>query len=226
MKLTRSEADMVSNILGTWDVATPVQREAGARWYAEAGILAALIADATGIPKARVVHAIAALSPRNPWRWNVFDAYAFCVARAEGRTMPSASTFGRNRDAAWRALDPAIDDPWLTSALKVRAFVAAIMGDDVAVVVDAWAARVATGQTSNGKGFSISDRQYVAIAHAYVTAANLRNVPPVTMQATTWLVAQSSGLASSRTSRHDLSYKAGTPVWLRDALGGTKPDLT
>jgi hypothetical protein len=77
---------------------------------------------------------------------------------------------------------------------------------------------VATGLTSNGKGFSISDKQYVAIAHAYVVAANLRGVHPRTIQAGTWIVAQTEGLASSRTHRHDLSYKAGTPEWLRAAL--------
>jgi hypothetical protein len=207
--------DMVANILATWDHASPVQREAGARWYPEAGKLAAMIADQTGIDTRRVVLTIAALSPRNPWRWNVFDAYSFAVARAEGRACPKATTFKRNWAAAWRALDPTVTEPRLTSALKVRAFVDAIMGDLDSVVVDTWAVRVATGgalRRVNG------DRQYRLVAHAYNVAANLRDVPPSTMQATTWLVAQTEGLATLRTGRHDLAFKAGTPAWLQAAL--------
>jgi hypothetical protein len=130
--------DMVANILDVWDRATPAQRAAGERWYSSAYDLATMIADRTGIDTRRVVMAIAALSPRNPWRWNVFDAYSFAVARAEGRTCPTATTFKRNWAAAWRALDPDTDQPWLTSALKVRAFVKAIIGDETSVVVDAW----------------------------------------------------------------------------------------
>lgn len=209
------EADMVSNILLTWDHASPVQVAAGARWYPQARELAELIAGQTGIDTRRVVLAIAALSPRNPWRWNVFDAYSFAVARAEGRACPRATTFKRNWAAAWRALDPDTDQPWLTSALKVRAFVECILGDVQAVVVDTWAVRVATGGSVNRVG---TDKQYAKVAHAYVVAGNLRGVEPSTMQAVTWLVAQTEGLATLRRGRHDLSFKAGTPEWLKAAL--------
>ncbi len=209
------DATMVANILHYWDSASPVQVEAGTRRYPEAGKLATLIAEQTGIDTRRVVLAIAALSPRNPWRWNIFDAYSFAVARAEGRTCPRATTFKRNWAAAWRALDPMTENPWLTSALKVRAFVEAIMGDDLSVVVDTWAIRVATGGSWNR---SPNDKVYASVAHAYVIAANLRSVAPTTMQAVTWLVAQSEGLATSRSGRPDLAFKAGTPEWLKAAL--------
>lgn len=209
------EADMVHNILCTWDAASPVQIAAGARWYPEAGRLAAMIAEQTGIDTRRVVLAIAALSPRNPWRWNIFDAYSFAVARAEGRACPRATTFKRNWAAAWRALDPATETPWLTSALKVRAFVEAILGDDMSVVVDTWAVRVAT---AGAKARVATDKQYRLVAHAYVLAANERGVSPATMQAVTWLVAQTEGLATLRRGRHDLAFKAGTPEWLKAAL--------
>jgi hypothetical protein len=207
--------DMVHNILAYWDSASAVQREAGARWYPEAGRLATLIAEQTGIDTRRVVLAIAALSPRNPWRWNVFDAYSFAVARAEGRVQPRATTFKRNQAAAWLALDPNTDTPWLTSAPKVRAFVEAILGDHDSVVVDTWAVRVATFGSKSRVG---SDADYAEVAHAYNIAANLRGVPPATMQAVTWLVAQSEGLATLRRGRHDLAFKAGTPDWLKEAL--------
>lgn len=208
-------ADMVANILAYWDSATPVQREAGARWYPEAGKLATLIAEQTGIDTRRVVLAIAALSPRNPWRWNVFDAYSYAVARTEGRVMPRATTFKRNQAAAWKALDPTTETPWLTSAPKVRALVEAILGDTDSVVVDTWAVRVAT---FGSKRRVATDADYAEVAHAYNVAANLRGVEPATMQAVTWLVVQSEGLATFRRGRHDLAFKTGTPDWLKEAL--------
>ena len=209
--------DMVNNILLTWDRASPVQREAGAHWYEAAHRIVLLIADETGIRQACVASALAALSPRNPWHWNVADVYAFAMARAEGRTMPTATTYTRNRLAAWRALNA--ESPWITAAPKVRSFAACVLGDHEAVVVDTWAARLATaGELSNGHGYSISRKQYRLIAAAYIDAAEQRGVMPATMQATTWLVAQAEGLASGRRSRHDLSYKSGTPEWLRAAL--------
>lgn len=154
---------------------------------------------------------VAALSPRNPWRWNVADAYAFCSARAEGRTMPKATTFKRNWDAAWRALDPNSNAVWYTSAPKVRAFVAAILGDEHSVVVDTWAVRVATG---GSKSRVANDKEYAAVAAAYVEAARCVLEPASHTQAITWLVAQSEGLATLRRGRNDLSFKAGTPMWL------------
>jgi hypothetical protein len=211
---TTSHADMVSNILGYWDSATPVQREAGARWYRQAGEIVRLISHQTGVEAERVGLCLSALSPRNPWRWNVFDCYSYAMAASEGRTMPSATTFKRNWLAGWRAItgDEAV---WLTAAPKVRAFVAAILGDESSVVVDTWAVRVATaGQESRVN----NDKAYGEVAHAYNIAANLRAVPPSTMQAVTWLVAQTEGLATHRRGRHDLSFKAGTPEFIRAAL--------
>ena len=215
-KLDHSE--MVANILAYHDAASPAQVEAGARWYGVARRIVELIAHETGVDRERIALALAALSPRNPWRWNVADAYAFTVARAEGRPMPpSATTYTRNRLAAWRALNA--ESPWSSAALKVRSFAACVLGDNDSVVVDTWAARVATaGVLSNGRGRTIGEKAYRAIAAAYVGAAEWRGVSPATMQAVTWIVAQNEGLGSSRRGRHDLSYKAGTPEWLRAAL--------
>jgi hypothetical protein len=210
---------MVANILAYHDTATPEQIEAGTAWYPLAGDIVELIADRTGIDPARVGFALSALSPRNPWRWNVADAYAFAAAKAEGRTMPSATTFRRNWLAAWRALGQD-EAPWLTAAPKVTAFVSCIMGNLNAVVVDTWAVRVATG----GKRERVAnDRQYALVALAYEAAARARGVAPAVMQAITWLVAQTEGLASHRRGRHDLAFKAGTPSFIMAALTeGTK----
>lgn len=208
-----SHEDMVANIHAYYVSATTYQLTEGRQWYKVAGRVVGAIADYTGLPRSRVAHALAALSPRNPWRWNVFDAYSFASAIAEGRTMPTATTFKRNWQAAWRALNG--EDAWTTSAPKVRNFVAAILGDGAAVVVDTWAVRVATGGALDTVR---NDADYLRIAEAYRKVASMTGELPCELQAITWLVAQSEGLASHRRGRHDLAYKAGTPDFIRELV--------
>lgn len=206
--------DMVANIIATYDRASASQVEAGKRWYPTANGIVTVIANQTGIDTMRVAYALAALSPRNPWRWNVFDAYCYAAARAEGRTMPNATTFKRNQARAWEAL-AVTGAPWTTEAPKVNAFVAAILGAKDAVVVDVWAYRVATTKSAD----RITDKVYRLVEAAYLDAAqNHLGIPARDLQAITWLVAQTEGLASHRISRHDLSYKVGTPEFLKDLL--------
>lgn len=216
LKLTAQD-DYVENILAVFDRATDEQRASGANWYPLAGTIVEAIAVQTGTDPLRVCLALAALSPRNPWRWNVADCYSFAEARAQGRTMPKATTFRRNQLRAWQALDTGIL-PWAGAAPKVRAFVKAILGDSEAVVVDTWAYRVAVGQAP--KHGSFAERLYEPIAHAYNLAANLRGIEPRTMQAITWLVAQTEGLATHRTGggRHASVFKAGTPDFVRSLM--------
>lgn len=197
--------DMVANIADTYARASQAQRESGRRWYPTAKTVVTAIAEATGMNDVRVCYALAALSPRNPWRWNVADAYSYAEARAQGRSMPRATTFKRNQLKAWQALGQD-GQPWSTSAPKVTAFVAAIMGVEDAVVVDVWAYRVATTTTTK----AVSTKAYRAVEAAYAEAAELAGETPRDMQAITWLVAQTEGLATHRTGRHDLTFKAGT----------------
>jgi len=66
----------------------------------------------------------------------------------------------------------------------VRAFYAAIMGDENAVTVDVWAARAAEGERNDvaPKGARI-----VAIIDAYRTAAAILGVSPRECQAAVWV---------------------------------------
>lgn len=201
-------ADMVAAIIETYGRADDAQRSGGRAWYGSAGRMVRSIAADTLQPADRVAAALAALSPRNPWRWNVADAYAFAAAyRADPHgPIPSATTFSVNRGNAWLAL--AGDTAWRTRAPKVRAFVAAILGDHGAVVVDTWAIRVAT----RGALTDVRDAEYDHVAAAYRDAATMIGETPAAVQAITWLVAQSEGMASSRRGRHDETFKRGTPA--------------
>lgn len=208
--------DMVDAIVVAYDRATDDQVVAGKCWYGDARYIVERIADATGFgdEPMRVAYALAALSPRNPWAWNVADAYHFASAATHGGEMPTATTYGANRRAAWVALT-SDKIPWSTTALKVRAFVSAIMGDELAVVVDVWAMRVVTnGAMSEAK----STKTYRNVAYAYCEAAHELGVTPSVAQAVTWLVAQAEGLGSGRRNRHDRSCKRGTPAFVRDLL--------
>lgn len=204
---------MVDSILAHYDRASRDQREAGERWYSEAGRVTRAIAAETGITPTRVTYTLAALSPRNPWLWNVADCYQFAVASRDGLERPTATTFERNRVAGWLAINGS-RDPWESAAPKVKAFIAAILGDPDAVVVDTWAYRVATGEAPPRAG-SFAARLYQPIALAYAEASLRRGVEPRVMQAVTWLVAQTEGTASNRRGRHDLVFKRDTPAFVR-----------
>jgi hypothetical protein len=198
---------MVDNILRVYYQASDAQRRAGADWYPFAFEICEEIGTRTGTSPHRIAYVMAALSPRNPWRWNVADAYRFAYAAMHHESMPVATTFKRNAEAAWRALTGENEAPWKTSALKVRSFVNVIMGEWQEVVVDVWTARVAT----NGERDDINDGEYRRIADAFVDAARRVNRAPAILQAITWIVAQDAGLGSGRKGRHDRSFKKGTP---------------
>jgi hypothetical protein len=205
---------MVASIVATYKVASPEQVASGHDWYPLAGRLVEAIASHVDREPDEVAAIIAALSPRNPWRWNVTDAYRYCVAARDGQPMPSATTFKRNSARAWIIAVGINRDPWNGKAPKVRAFIKAILGDMSAVVVDLWAIRVAT----EGRLDHVNDGNYRHVENAYRDASRRLGVTPREVQAVTWLVAQDAGLASRRRGRNDLSFKRDTPAFIRDAL--------
>jgi len=209
---------MVDAIVATYNRATDRQLVNGLLWYPNARTIVEAIGEAVGTDPTRVACALAALSPRNPWAWSVADAFAFAAAAADpDGVMPTATTYGANRRAAWLALT-SDEIPWAKSALKVRAFVGAIMGNEWSVVVDVWAMRVVTNGERNEPP---TTRGYRAVAAAYSEAARLLGVTPCTAQAVTWLVAQSAGLGSNRRHPNGKTCKRGTPAFLRRLLDVT-----
>lgn len=196
---------MVSAIVATYHRASPEQVASGIAWYPSALDIVTRIADEASADVARVTYALAALSPRNPWLWNVADVYAFAMAARYGRPMPKATTFTRNAQLAWRALHDS-REPWTSAAPKVKAFVNAILGDMDSVVVDVWATRVAT----EGRISAVPTGRYDEVADAYRIAARHLGITPRTVQAVTWLVAQQDGQGSRRNGRHDRHPKRGT----------------
>jgi hypothetical protein len=174
---------IVARILRTFDAASKSDVEHGARWYDEAGELAATLAARHGYSVEQTSAVIAALSPRTTWSRNVAGA---ALLIAEDDVLPGL--IGRNVETAREALAHGFD---ALNGPKTSRFAENIAGDREAVTVDVWAMRVADLDEDllGRKG------AYDAIEHAYRLAARRRGVDPVTMQATTWIVAR-NGRAS------------------------------
>lgn len=175
---------VVRRILATYDRASKSDIESGARWYDEAGDLAASLAAQHGYDVETVAGVIAALSPRTPWSRNV----AGTVALLADQDDPPTYLISRNVDTALQILEGDIEGP---TGPKTAAFARNIAGDREAVTVDVWACRVA----SLDEDLLSRKGAYEAVAHAYRLAARRRGVDPATMQATTWIVAR-NGRAS------------------------------
>lgn len=167
---------LTRRILRVFDSATASDFEAGARWYDDARELAVSLSAHTGGDVERSAAVIAALSPRTPWARNVAAATALLAA---GEVIPGV--LGRNLATAQQARATGIA---ALGGPKTRRFAANISGDDHAVTVDVWAARVAgiSEKALQRKGV------YDAVERAYRKAAYARGVTPATMQATTWVI--------------------------------------
>jgi hypothetical protein len=172
---------MVDNIIEAYRQCDDATVAFGRDWYPRAQRYSDAIARATDIERNIVSSVIAALSPRNPWAWNVQDAAAFCHAFINGEDMPSATTFGANRRNAWNILRGL--SHWTSSALKVRSFVRNIDGDTDAVTCDVWAVRVATNYQENAVK---NDAHYRLIESAYREAARIVGETPRDLQAIVW----------------------------------------
>lgn len=208
IELTQAER----NIADVYAQATDAERASGRAWYPTAERYVATIGGRAATDTLRVAAALAALSPRNPWAWNVQDTAAFALAARVNADMPTATTFGRNRANAWAFLRGEHD--WASAARKVRSFVLNCTGDTDAVTVDIWALRVAYVGEHSGQ---VTEREYDMLAQAYRNVAARVNETPRDLQAITWVVAQRLGLGQTR-RRGTRAPKSGTFDWVRDML--------
>lgn len=178
---------IVRRILATYDRASKSDVESGARWYDEAGALAASLAANVDGDVTRAASVIAALSPRTSWSRNVAGAVALLTS---GPTAARRlGCIGANVERA--ATSKRLGYAGLGNGPKTNAFARNIAGDREAVTVDVWAARVANLDETLLSRVGAYD----AVAHAYTLAARARGVDPATMQATTWIVARNGRAA-------------------------------
>lgn len=169
------------NIARVFATATPHDLDAGRRWYPDACTLATQLATEADVAVETAAIVLAHLSPRTPWSRTITHARELLT------TGEVRGAIGANVGRARTALAAA--DPWTTftaTALKTRAFAAAILGDPDAIVIDVWSARVA--------GIEDSDRYlrrvgfYDATADLYRHVAHDHSIAPTVLQAVTWTV--------------------------------------
>jgi hypothetical protein len=171
-------------IVSTWERASDADRESGARWYDEAEKIVGDLVAETGRSREHIATVISHLSPRTTWARNVSGATTLLMGGEP------AGCIGANVERARRALESA--DPLGTlGGPKTRRFALNILGDRDAVTVDVWAIRVAFGDRFEDPETVLRKvGVYEAVEHAYRVAAARVGVDPVTMQATTWIVAR------------------------------------
>jgi hypothetical protein len=178
----------VDRIVSTYQSATATDVESGARWYGDAGQLALELARAGSTTAEHTAAVIAHLSPRTPWGRNVSGAWSVVL------TGDAPGCLGRNVAGARRALES--DRPLGTlGGPKTQRFARNILGDRDAVTVDVWAARVALGERDDLDRVLRTVGAYDALEHCYRLAARRLGVDPVTVQATTWIVARNGRAA-------------------------------
>lgn len=179
---------VVDRIVDTWKRATPADMDAGVGWYGDGEALVDELSATHNVSRETVAAVIAHLSPRTTWKRNTEGARALL---ADG---VAPGCLGANADRALSAVES--DDPMGTlNGPKTSRFARNLLGDREAVTVDVWALRVALGDRDDAEDILRRAGFYLAIEHAYRVAARRIGTDPVTVQATTWIVARNGRAA-------------------------------
>jgi hypothetical protein len=171
----------------------PASALAAADWYRDiAARDCESIAAETDIPFRTVAAAMAILSPGPQYAVNVSDTRRFCQWAAVGPfslPVPSASTYGPNREKAARMLarctSPNGGDPSeFVSGPKVTAFWRNICGDLEHVTLDRHAVRPIS---KSGKDMPTGKVERARMEDAYRRAAAKVGLHPAEFQAVIWV---------------------------------------
>lgn len=176
----------VNTIVRTFGTATPEQIIAGMVWYGTTQDLVYVLSERSQYTINQVACAMAQLSPRLRWSQNV-DSVEILVMTGDLPRYVMSGPAKRARKALIAA------DPFATfgkKALKTQNFARNIMGDENAVTIDVWMARLV----------GVSERQlklvgvYEALAHCFRLAAKRLGISPAQLQAVVWTVVRGSAV--------------------------------
>lgn len=164
---------------------------ASGQWYGQARAACRAMAREHSVSERTAAGVVAALSPRQQWRFNLKAADMVLAARAAGKRQPPRVGIMGNVAKAWRIAGG--EKPLaVLGGPKVRAFYRNITGDLDHVTVDVWAARAA-GLDGHPKNV----REYDAVADEYRRVAALVGIRPAQLQAIVWVVIRSRGQVRS-----------------------------
>lgn len=157
----------------------------GVLWYPQAQAIAQQCAETAGVSLAHAAVVMAHLSPQCPWQLNVKATRRLLAGDGERENGILHACYARAIDSL-DATDPV--GTFGRRANKTRNFALNIIGDEQAVTVDTWVARVC-GITSERAVFD-SPRLYREIADSYRTVAKRSDYSPREIQAITWIQAR------------------------------------
>lgn len=160
------------------------EKMAGMGWYPYANFYALNLSYKFDLPVEKIAGVISALSPNNKWERNVLDAESVCLEYLGG---PEAKvcTYGLNKQKALSILNGTrIED--VLKGNKTYAFYRNILdpSDKKYVTIDFHAVNIYDLSLTKRE---IKDKEYKRIAEEYIKTANMLNLLPNQLQATTWV---------------------------------------
>lgn len=174
-------SEMEDRIRDAWFATTSQDRVLGMEWYDVARATAVALASGTPLTVEQTAGVLAAVSPKTQWSVAIKWAGQLVQAYLDGMPCPLVA-LPENRRRAWVILSGEIHPELILSGPKVEAFYKNIMGDFMAVTVDRWAIRIATGRTQQ-----VSRSMCNRIAAAYQHVAKEVGALPAEVQAATWV---------------------------------------
>jgi hypothetical protein len=202
----RAHPPKASNVVASYNDATPEEIADGMSWYEDAQFTAEAFAAKTGVSVHTAAGIIATYSPQTAWAANMLRA-AKVLRTKKGIGGPGAEFMatGSQRERANRILG---GESWqhVLTGRKISAFASLVEhgGDDdpnnPKVVVDRHALSVASGDRAGVLDYAFSQlgtkAKYDEVAKVYrdaaaqITAKTGRLIQPHQLQAVTWLVQQ------------------------------------
>ena len=182
MFLINHDSPGVSNILGTYALATTSECNQGSSWYKSAYTIALDIAVKYTISVENVALVIAALSPSNRWERNLIDAENFIRLYAVGEPEDCLSlnvcTYPNNKKKALNILQARTNKDKLTilKGPKITEFYKCIIGDKKECCIDGHAYSIWLGERIKLKDVpSISKKLRGIIKDDYQQATHIIN---------------------------------------------------
>ena len=152
-------------------------------WYRGAENLSRRLARKYGVTKHQAAGVIAALSPNQTWKNNIYMAELALAGNPKGFSSAVARV---KRILAGGSIIGTFPDPNGPSH-KIREFYRAISGNPNAVVIDRWALRAAWGTNHVDVHDLARVGVYAMVADCYREVAELFEMDPRDFQAAVWI---------------------------------------
>ncbi len=189
----------VDNLLMTYSISSPWERERGVNWYTEANDYASFLAHRYNLSIEQTAGVLAVLSPNNKWERNKQDANLVIRLYLTGERdvwQYKACTYKNNVIKAWEIIDGNLD---IISGDKVTCFYKNILEPhaEKEITVDMWAYR-AWVYDASAQMPGITEKEYQLIADHYREGAGVVGLAGHQFQAVVWLTVRGGGLRQLR----------------------------